>query len=860
MPRNVARYVSMGLILLICAGGCAAALEIETASYAPDREFPELLQYFKEGWGITNELGQTRQYTEAVKRGAYLHAVVHNASDEPLAVERVLLQGIDLAEQLAPRHAEHRGVRAASFLLNGEDLTPPALRQRLEAAGSPVWWMVRPDPIPANGFAEVVVRLRELPEPEVLSLTVTTAGESITAEVRRRVGPAIVSTALASGMDRLFVCLRGQDFEVTRVSIDGRHVATSAPSDLHSAGGILPLEIPLREAWERGSFHCVTMATHPGRETAAVVRALRPSFALGMWGYRNEGLTLEEMVRDCCETFQEHLFNTHMAMAGAHTGYLDSAEGLGLLAETGLRLMVSAPHEETIGSEQLYARFLLDEPDCSDYRVDDLPWDQRIGASAQGLVERQREWTLQDPLTPSLLNVDMTFKPENWLTYGQLPDIFAVDPYYQNRLRDAYWSHPARVRQFCTPYYVFAVAEIARSGCQPAPLHIILNSTSFHGEDRTFRYGTPEEKRIEFYHSVAAGARGISYWWFTPYGRYVGCGARDPGAYAMMQELARLNAEALAVADLLAIGCPAHAPGSPDPFASARPEWLMTRTLLCGTHAALVVLVNRDHASDREGTVFAPIPRARVHVELPHWLEARHALRLAAGELTELQLERGDGAATCELEDVQLTELLILADRESIVERVRRQWQNLQPRLAAVAGRTYEQWATARQAAEQQRRERLEQRRQELFARYSELAEQGSWVEASQRMGTYGYETERIWNPTETKYNAQTWWVGRGEVTDDIVKGLRWRPPEPGRWRVAVSYRPKHLYRLRVVRGDEVLAEKLLEGRFPDHAEVADRTVEIPEGAALEFVQLGSDTGGEMWGRVSPHAVFVPAQ
>ncbi|MGC9317953.1 MAG: hypothetical protein ACP5KN_07960 [Armatimonadota bacterium] len=860
MPPRVVLCVTVGLILLICATTCTAALEVETSAWVPDRQFPELLQYFREGWGITDELGQTRQYTEAVKQGAYLHAVVRNTSDEPAAVQRVMLEGIDLAQQLAPRHAEHRGVRAASFLLNDDDLTPPALRERLQAAGSPVWWMVRPAPIPPGGFAEVVVRLRELPEREPLALAVEASGRSVTATVRRRVGPAIVSTALAQGMDRLLVYLRGGDFEVTRVNIDGRQVAPSAPGELRSAGGVLALEVPLGEAWERGGFHCVAVATRPGRQTAAVVRALRPDFALGMWGYRNEGLTLEAMVRDCCETFQEHLFNTHMAMAGAHTGYLDSAEGLDLLAETDLRLMVSAPNEATVGSERLYARFLLDEPDCSDYRVDDLPWDQRIGVFAQGLVERQREWTGRDPLTPSLLNVDMTFKPENWLTYGQLPDIFAVDPYYQNRLRDAYWSHPARVRQFCTPYYVFAVAEIARSGCQPAPLHIILNSTSFHAEDRTFRYGTPEEKRIEFYHSLAAGARAISYWWFTPYGQHMGCGARDPGAHAMMQELARLNAEARAVGELLATGCPAHAPGAPDPLASAQPEWLMTRTLLCGTNAAVVVLVNRDHASDREGTVFAPIPRARVQVQLPHWLEATHALRLAAGELTELQLQREDGVATCDLEDVQLTELIVLADRESIVERVRRQWDELQPRLAAVTERSYEAWAAAREAAEQQRQERLEGRRQELFARFLELAEQGSWVEASERMGTYGYETDRIWNPADSRYNAQTWWVGRGEVTDDIVRGLRWAPPEPGRWRVAINYRPKHLYRLRVGRGDKVLAERLLQGRFPDHTEVADWTVDIPEGAALEFVQLGSDTDGEMWGRVSPHAVFVPAR
>lgn len=849
-------------IMLLAAPLCSAALEVESAVCVPDGQFPELLQYFREGWGLTDELGQPRQYTDVVRRGAYVHVVVRNTGDAPLAVGRVLLDGTDLAEQLAPRHEPLRGVGASSYLLNGEELTPPGVRERLDALGAPVWWGVRPHPIPAEGFAEATVRLRMLPDAGRLRVTVEAGEQSVTARVPTNgpPGPRIVGHALDRTMDRLFVYLRGGRFEVAAVRVDGRRATVTAPDDLTAQGGVLPLEMPLRGAWERGSLHCVSVTTAAGRVAATVMRADEPFFALGMWGYRNEGMTLEEMVRDCCETFAEHLFNTHMGMAGAHSGYLNSADGLDLLEETDLRLKADAPNEETVGNERVYARFLLDEPDCSDYRLDSVPWDRRIGASAQGLVRRRDEWRTADPGSMSLLNVDMTFKPENWLTYGQLPDIFAVDPYYQSRLRSAWWDHPARVRQFCTPYYVFAVSEIAREGCQPRPLHVLLNSTSFHGEDRTFRYGTPEEKRIEFYHALAAGARGISYWWFTPYGRHVGCGARDPGAHAMMQELARLNAEARAVSDLLAVGCAAHEPGSADPFAQGQPEWLMARTLLAGSDAAVIVLINRDHASDRQGTAYAPIPTARVTIDLPPWLEAEHCLRIAAGELHPLELTRDGNAATCELADVQLTELLVLADREAIIERVHRRWADLQPRLAAVTGRSYEEWARGRQQAEAEREQAIERRRAELFARYGELAERGSWVEAAERLGTYGYEAERTWNPTDAKYTAQTWWVGRGDVTDDIVKGLGWEPPEPGRWRVAISYVPRGLYRLRVVSAEgEVLAERELGARFPARAEVAEWTVEIPEGASLRFLQLGSDVGGEMWGRVSPLAVFVPA-
>ena len=61
-----------------------------------------------------------------------------------------------------------------------------------------------------------------------------------------------------------------------------------------------------------------------------------------------------------------------------------------------------------------------------------------------------------------MLNVDYTFPPFNWRIYGQLPDIFAADPYYQPRLREAFAKSPARAELFAKATYVFAEAAIWR--------------------------------------------------------------------------------------------------------------------------------------------------------------------------------------------------------------------------------------------------------------------------------------------------------------------------------------------------------------------------------------------------------------
>ncbi|NOY82755.1 MAG: hypothetical protein GXP31_17290, partial [Kiritimatiellaeota bacterium] len=561
------RAASFGWLVTLSMAALAlrtAALEVRFAAYVPDRTFPQFTKYFHEGWGVTDDLGQPRQYTAAANRGAVLRVVVRNETSRPVTVRRVLLDDVDLSRQLAPRHREHGGIKAASFHLNDAETTPPDTRNRLQAMGSPIWWQVRPNPVAPGASAEATVRLRRLPNVKQLRLTVETVSGAAQTTVLSMQAPARLRVALISfntALDRMFVLLRGvagSDFSVRRVTVDGAPVSPAAPpGEIHTAEmGVLPLELPLPRAFEPGSFHCVRVETADAGVAMEVVHVRRPFFSLGMWGYRNEGYTLEDMVTDCCRTFERFLFNTHMGMAGRHSGFLRSPQGLELLRRFGLRYMARAPKPETVRSPQLYARFLLDEPDCRDYAVKALPYNLRVGAYAQALVERQKQWTRADPVTPTLLNVDMTFKPENWLVYGRLPDIFALDPYYQNRLRETYFSHPRLLLQFAQPTVILGVCEVARFACEPRPLHVILNSTSYRKDKQRFRFGTPEEKAVEFHYALACGAKGISYWWFTPYGTYTGCGVLEPAAVAMLKEMAHLNAEARALAPLLGRAAP----------------------------------------------------------------------------------------------------------------------------------------------------------------------------------------------------------------------------------------------------------------------------------------------------------------
>ncbi len=688
-----------------------ATLSVTSAEFLPDRAFPGLYPYIRDGYDLKIDMRpEVPAYDQIVQRGATLRVFLRNASGAPRGIDAVLLNGIDLAQHILPIHREHRGLRAASHLLNDDSRTPPAVKQRLDALGAPIWYRVRPNPIPPGGFTEVTIRLRTIPTTSSLEISVRSAPkdenaaqnaatEKGAAQNATKVDSAgvslhpqlpssftIASVSFNAATDRAFVYLRnqdGDDFTLRSIAVDGTPVDLSADAPRTSFHRFLPVEIPLPTPWAHGSLHHLAATTTRGETAAIVLRARDDFFALGLWGYRRNGNTDEEQARDTVTAFHDHLFNTHMGMMGPNGSFLRSEAGWQFAASLGIRMMPQDPVPRDIGNPNLYARFLLDEPDAHEAAIDALPGYLRLGAYAQGLVERQRQWTEDDPRGLTLLNVDLTYKPENWLVYGPLPDILACDPYYQMRLADTYQKHPGWLGRNSTPYYVFAIADVARWGAEPNPLHIILNSVSYRGDDFTFRYGTPEEKRIEFYYALAAGAKGISYWWFTPYGTYKGCGADEPGAKAMLAELGRLNAEARSILPLLARSHPVAVGGDKsEPFATALPFWLKPRTLIAGTDTALVVLVNRDHASDRVGTLYEPIPKATITFDVPPWLQPVEAFRLTRDGVAPASFTRDEeGRLVSELRDVQLTEILVLTERRGLQAETARRWEELNSEL-----------------------------------------------------------------------------------------------------------------------------------------------------------------------------------
>lgn len=115
------------------------------------------------------------------------------------------------------------------------------------------------------------------------------------------------------------------------------------------------------------------------------------------------------------------------------------------------------------------------------------------------------------PTIAALEILDAGCKPYNCFIYGHVPDILSVDSYYQIRIAYAHRYGPSTKALYSKAAYVYAVASSCQAACEPHHLHVIVNSCRKHENvtvnHRVFRWGTPEEKRIEVYCNTAAGGR-----------------------------------------------------------------------------------------------------------------------------------------------------------------------------------------------------------------------------------------------------------------------------------------------------------------------------------------------------------------
>jgi hypothetical protein len=213
------------------------------------------------------------------------------------------------------------------------------------------------------------------------------------------------------------------------------------------------------------------------------------------------------------------------------------------------------------------------------------------------------------------------------------------------------------------PTYVYAVGKTYHSSCAPNPMHLILHSCrfSFKPGETPFRGPTPEEKRIEVYYALAAGARQISYWWYTPGGRYEGCGSDRPSMAALWKEIGLLGAEVRTAAPVLRQACPAR-------LRARAPRFAWVRSLLAGDETVVILVVNHNVFSDRLGTAYRSLENVKVRVDVPDWIEARDVFQLDHEGTADVAWGKADDGLDLEidLERLDLTKMCFVTSKPDL--------------------------------------------------------------------------------------------------------------------------------------------------------------------------------------------------
>lgn len=653
MTQRCILLASAAIATLLAPTCTPAALDVLDAYYRPDQGLPQ----FNYLWNSSYRPGNTPP--NYILSGG-LVVYLRNAGSSPETLDDVLLQGISLKAAFGCKtNKTYRDGLAYACSIHIPSGTPisTAQRQTLIDAGEPVWWRMEPATLYPGETAEVFVRMRVRYDLTLSVAVKTAAGASIplSIAVSSTQPPRVAGFALSPSLNRLTLYFRHpqKGKAPSQVLLDGQDITASAALGSDPAIDVVAAVCTLAAPLARGSYHTFQAIYDDGTKASAGARVFHDDLDYGLWGGNNASTLAEG--RAHVENMGRHCFNEQVQGAtGMVNDFMKSAEGLALMAQLEMYRTNADPDK---GFGRLSSIYLCDEPDAGDAAVPvtAVPSYAQLGSLSQSLVVRAQTLHAGWPSNANLLNLDSTFKPHNWYTYGQVPDIFAADPYYQTRLADSYWSKPHQIPLYAKATYIHAVASVCRAACEPKPLHLILSCTRRQDGSRVFRWGTPEEKRIEVYYALAGGAKQFSYWWFTGSSPTTsgssGPGREEPGSAALWREMGLLGAEARTAGPVIVRSCPASVPAT-------APGNLWVRTLIAGLDTLLVLCVNDDYANDLAGTILRPVENAEVTVDLPAWMGGAQVFEINYRGTHDVSSERVGQKLTLDLGTVNVTRMI----------------------------------------------------------------------------------------------------------------------------------------------------------------------------------------------------------
>lgn len=650
----------MQALSLFCVVCSHAQISILGVQYQQDTPYPEFNCIWSDNGYPTNCPGRAP--------GGNVHVYLKNNGAAAVTIDDVALAGYSLNDALALIANYHD---SRSIFYNWD--SPP---QALFDAGEPVWFKGDPTTIPAGGVAQAVVRLRRVPTTGTVALGVTTSAGTVTTNITvDATAPQLASVGFSQDRTKVFLHWRRSGGAAPgSVWLDGNNVSASTTTvgdpTMNFAVSVIQLAAPLPFM----SYHVFQGAYADGKVASGSLRAWSRPFLHASWSSFPNAIDTTADAQAWIDEATRHGFNAgqNQGMGGALGSYLATPGGQNYAnARGGYGIIVW----NTSTFDNPIMSFLDDEPDAEESNLANnfcgtglkLP----CGTSPMGIVAMrdiatgEGEYRSRYPNAPTTVNMNGSFKPQNYYTWGQVADVLQVDPYYQRRLQDVYWRDQHKIPLYQKATYIYAVTRATTSAAEPNSSHVILYSCEWKCTDtdgcdpeyvnQIWPFPTPEAKRIEAYYALAAGSKGLSYWWFKPGYPSNGLGDQSkPTAQALWKEMGLYGNEFKTLSDLIVISHPVDVPITPGANVWAR-------AAAAGADSLILYVVNDNYFNDTSGCHYTPVPGATATVTLPAWLRsAPTAFEVTAGGLRDVSTTFNGTNLELNLDTLQLTKLIVV--------------------------------------------------------------------------------------------------------------------------------------------------------------------------------------------------------
>jgi len=181
------------------------------------------------------------------------------------------------------------------------------------------------------------------------------------------------------------------------------------------------------------------------------------------------------------------------------------------------------------------------------------------------------------------------------------------------------------------------------------------------------------------YYSLAAGAKGLAYWWYLTDFEFNGLGAGTPGALALWKEIGLLGAEIKTAQPLLVTSHPVDWP-----LAASANVW--ARALAVGTDSMILLAVNDNYTNDGAGCHYNPVANATVTVTLPSWMQHPTAFEIAASGLSDVNLQTNGNQVVVGLGTLNVSRMIVLTRNASLRANLQQRYtQEVQPGVCSFA-------------------------------------------------------------------------------------------------------------------------------------------------------------------------------